>query len=179
MNQVVIAGTTWGGRRLWNLKRTVVVTDNPVLIGSGGFEIDFATAPDTRPLAILNRNPPENGWNLVPPNLQIGYTPNYADNVNSDALLLANLTGLDSAQLHFALEFDTEPGFDFIEVFVTEDDENQVVLFRQSGAQPLTSYTFDISPFAGQDKVEIHFRFTSDGSVTSAGVRLQRIAITQ
>ncbi|WP_179957435.1 S41 family peptidase [Exilibacterium tricleocarpae] len=177
VNSVVFEGIDDHQRRLWNLKRQVIFLEDKVTVDAGGFEIDFATATGTAPFNILNQNPPEDGWNLVTPNLQIGYNPTYADNLDTDALLFLDLTGVATAQLSFDMEFDTEPGFDFIEVFVTDDQENRVSLLLQSGGAPLTTYEFDLSAFAGQDNVMVHFRFTSDTNTVAPGVRLQRVSI--
>ncbi len=176
-NAVLIEGLSYSGTRLWNLKRQVVVLEEPIAIGADGFEVDFATAAGVAPFSIVNSNPAENGWNLVSPALQIGYNPTYADNVNSDALLAVDLTALQSAQLSFDLEVDTELGFDFVDVFVTDSDGGNTPLLMESGAQPLQTYDFDISEFAGKADVQIHFRFTSDASVVAPGVRIQRVSI--
>lgn len=176
-NSVLIEGVSYSGTRLWNLRRQVVVLEEPVVIDNDGFEIDFATATTVAPFSIINFNPVEDGWNLVAPALQIGFNPNYADNVNSDALLSVDLTALSSAQLSFDLEYDTEVDFDFVEVFVTDADGGNTSLLRESGAQALQTYDFDISEFAGKTDVQVHFRFISDGGVVAPGVRLQRVSI--
>lgn len=176
-NTVLFEGVSYSGKRLWNLKRQVVVLEEPVVVGTDGLEIDFAAATSVAPFSIVNSNPAENGWNLVTPSLEIGYNPTYADNVNSDALLSVDLTALPSAQLSFNLEYDTEVGFDFVDVFVTDSEGGNTSLLRESGTQALQTYDFDISEFAGKAGVQIHFRFNSDGGVVAPGVRLQRISI--
>ena len=122
-------------------------------------------------------NSPEDGWNVVAPALQIGFDPTYVSNVNSDAVLGLNLTALETAALSFDLEYDTELAFDFIEVFLVDGDGNVSELLRESGTAALQTYDFDISEFAGKSGVQLHFRFTSDGSVEAPGVRLQRVSI--
>jgi len=176
-NSVLIEGVSYSGRRLWNLRRQLVVLEEPVIVGVDGLEVDFATATTVAPFSIINSNPPEDGWNLVTPALQIGFNPTHANNVNSDALLAVDLTALPSALLSFDLEYDTEVDFDFIEVFVTDSEGGNMTLLRESGAQALQTYDFDISEFAGKAGVQVHFRFTSDGSVVAPGVRLQRVSI--
>lgn len=176
-NSVLIEGISYSGRRLWNLRRQVVVLEDPVTVGTDGLEIDFSTATTVAPFSIINSNPAEDGWNLVAPALQIGYNPGYAPNVDSDALLSVDLTALASAQLSFDMEYDTEADFDFVEVFVTDSDGNNTSLLRDSGAQALQTYDFDISDFAGKSGVQVHFRFTSDTNTESLGVRLQRVSI--
>ena len=176
-NSVLIEGVSFSGKRLWNLRRQVVVLEEPVVVGAEGLEIDFATATTVAPFSIVNLNPAEDGWNLVNQALEIGFNPTYVDNLNTDALLSVDLTALPSAQLSFDLEYDTEVGFDFVDVFVTDSEGGNTSLFRESGAQPLQTYDFDISEFAGKAGVQVHFRFTSDGSVVAPGVRLQRVSI--
>ena len=176
-NTVLIEGLSYSNQRLWNLKRQVVVLEEPVVVSEEGLEIDFATATTVAPFSIINDGPAEDGWNLVAPALEIGFNPTYADNVNSDALLAVDLTALQTAQLSFDLEYDTEIDFDFVDVFVTDSDGGNTSLFRQSGAQALQTFDFDISEFAGKSGVQVHFRFISDASVVASGVRLQRVSI--
>ncbi len=176
-NSILLEGVSYSGKRLWNLKRQVVVLEDPVLVGVDGFEIDFSTATTVVPFSIVNGGAAEDGWNLASPALQVGFNPTYADNVNSDALLSVDLTALPTAQLNFDLEYDTETGFDFVDVFVTDSEGNSVTLLRESGAAPLQTYDFDISQFAGKTGVQVHFRFISDGGVVAPGVRLQRVSI--
>jgi len=176
-NSVLIEGVSYSGRRLWNLKRQLVLLEDSVSVGADGLTIDFGSATSVAPFSVINQNPAEDGWNLVTPALQIGYNPNYAANVSSDALLSLDLSALSSAQLSFDMEYDTEIDFDFIEVFLTDSDGNNTLLLRESGTQALQTYDFDISAFAGNSEVQLHFRFTSDGGVEAPGVRLQRVSI--
>lgn len=176
-NSVLIEGVSYSGKRLWNLRRQVVVLEDPVVVGAEGLEIDFATATTVAPFSIINSNPAEDGWNLVAPALEIGYNPTYSDNVNSDALLSVDLTALPSAQLSFDLEYDTEVDFDFVDVFVTDSEGGNTTLLRESGTQALQTYDFDISEFAGKAGVQVHFRFISDTNTVATGVRLQRVSI--
>lgn len=176
-NSVLIEGVSYSGRRLWNLRRQVVVLEEPVVVGVDGLEIDFATATTVAPFSIVNSNAAEDGWNLVTPALEIGYNPTYVDNVNSDALLSVDLTALPSAQLSFDLEYDTEVDFDFVDVFVTDSEGGNTPLLSVSGTQAMQTYEFNISEFAGKAGVQVHFRFTSDGGVVAPGVRLQRVSI--
>ena len=177
VNNVLIEGVNYFGRRLWNLKRQVVLLEPPVVIDDGGFEIDFAVADSPRPFSIINQNPAENGWNIVSPNLQIGFNPTYADNVASDAVLALDLSSRSSAELSFDMAYDTEIDFDFIEVLAVGSDGTVVALLQDSGTQPLQTYNFDISAFAGQSGVQIIFRFTSDAAVVAPGVQLQRVSV--
>jgi len=176
-NTILIEGVSYSGQRLWNLKRQLVVLEEPVVVDAGGLEIDFATATEVAPFSIINASPAENGWNLVAPALEIGYNPTYANNVNTDALLSVDLTALPSAELSFDLEYDTEVAFDFVDVFVTDSEGNSTTYLRESGAAALQTYDFDISEFAGKAGVQVHFRFISDGGVVAPGVRLQRVSI--
>ncbi len=163
---------------LWNLKRRVTVLDEKVVVDGNGFQMDFATASDIKPLAIVNQaaTKPENGWNLVKPYLQIGCAPNYADNLDTDAILFLDLRGKTSVNLDFGLEFDTEDGWDFVEVQVTNNLTKKEFL-AASGKRDMARYTFDLSQFAGQDNVAVHFRFTSDSNTNAAGVKVSDIAL--
>ena len=176
-NSVLIEGLSYSGRRLWNLKRQLVVLEEEISVDETGFEVDFATRTSAAPFSIINLSPPELGWNLATPYLQIGFNPTYADNVSTDALLSVDLSALETAQLSFDLEYDTEVDFDFVDVFVTDSEGGNRTLFRESGAQALQTYDFDISDFAGKAGVQVHFRFISDGAVVAPGVRLQRVSI--
>lgn len=177
LNFVTFEGIGLWGERLWNLKRQFVVLGDQVTIGENGLLIDFESQPTIDPFVVLNNNLPEEGWNLETPNIQVGFNPEYVNNIDTDAVLLMDLTSLSSANVSFDLEIDTEQDFDFIEVFVEDSSGNTLSLLRESGFLPLTSYTFDISEFAGQEGVLLHFRFTSDASVIAPGVKLQRLEI--
>jgi len=175
-NAVLIEGVSYSGRRLWNLRREVVVVEEPVVVGVDGLEVDFSTVTTVAPFSIINSSPAEDGWNLVTPALQLGFNPTHAANVDSDAVLALDLTALASAQLSVDMEYDTEVDFDFIEVFVTDEDGNNTSLLRESGVNSGV-FDFDISQFAGQNGIQVHFRFTSDGAVEEAGVKLMRVSI--
>ena len=177
LNFVTFEGIGLWGERLWNLKRQFVVLGDQVTIGENGFLIDFESQPTIDPFVVLNNNLPEEGWNLETPNIQVGFNPEYENNIDTDAVLLMDLTSLSSANVSFDLEIDTEQSFDFIEVFVEDSSGNTLSLLRESGFFPLTRYSFDISEFAGQEGVLLHFRFTSDASVIAPGVKLQRLEI--
>ncbi len=179
-NEVLIEGLNYFGKRQWNLKRQLVVLEAPVVVGDAGFSVDFsAENPTLSPFSVFNQNPPEAGWNLVSPNLQVGFNPNYQNNVSSDAFVSLDLTGLTGATVSFDLSYDTEPGFDFIQVFVNDGEGNRLVLLEQSGAGSVTSTeSLDISSFAGKSDVQLHFLFTSDGSVVAPGVQLQKVSVS-
>ena len=172
---VAFKGVSGGGRTLWNVRRQVVVLNDPLVIDASGFQIDFGTATSVAPFTVLNQNAPADGWNLVTPFLQVGYNPQYTDNVDTDAVLSfgPDFGSVPTAQVSFDMEYDTEANFDFIDVFVTDAEGNRQTLLRDSGSQPLTSYNFDISSFAGRSNVTLHFRFTSDVFITAPGVRIQ------
>ncbi|NNG01062.1 MAG: hypothetical protein HKM93_16855 [Desulfobacteraceae bacterium] len=165
-----------GNRLLWNLKREIVVLGELVVLDETGLSIDFSSVTDVAPLAVINRNPVEDGWNLVTPYLQVGYTPDYANFVDSDAVLYLDMTGLTDATLSFGLEFDTEPDWDFVRVFVTQGETRRNLL-AGSGPQDFRAYSFDLSEFAGQNEVVLHFRFTSDSNTTFPGAKFHYINI--
>lgn len=176
--RLTFVGVDRRGRTLWNLKRRITVLDEKVAVGSDGFSKDFATASGVAPLSIVNQasTPAQNGWNLVTPYLQLGYTPNYADNTDSDAILFLDLRGRTAAQLEFGMEFHTEEGWDFIEVQATNNITKKV-LFSGSGDQAMERFTLDLSEFAGQDNVAIHFRFVSDSNTNAAGLRVSDVSV--
>ncbi|MCH2191070.1 MAG: S41 family peptidase, partial [Gammaproteobacteria bacterium] len=176
-NSVLIEGIGFFGKRLWNLKRQLVVLNDAITIDDTGFELSFAAPPANLPISIINQSAPEAGWNLVAPSLQVGFNPTYLDNVNTDALFLLNLATRDRVEVSFDMEIDTELGFDFIDVFVTDTAGNRRTLLNQSGTLPLSTYNFDISEFAGQNGVQLHFNFISDGAVIAPGVKLNRVSI--
>lgn len=164
-------------KTLWNLKRKIIILDNKVKIGNEGFTIDFSMVDEIEPLTVINnKTEASKGWNLEKPYLQIGYNPVYGDNVNSDAVLFMDLTASTSAHLSFDMEYNTELDFDFIQVFAT-CGKDKTILLRGSGEQPLQTFDFDMSSFAGKDNVLLHFLFTSDGNTTAPGVRLANIRI--
>ncbi|MEL6187866.1 MAG: S41 family peptidase, partial [Myxococcota bacterium] len=176
-SNVTFEGLNGSGERLWNLRKQIFIAPRPVPIGSAGFEVNFATATNTEPFIITNASPPENGWNLVPPFLQLGYNPTYADNTDSTALAILDISSLSNPTLDFDLEYFTEAFFDFVEVFVVDESGTQTTLLFQSGAGPLQTYTFSLAPFAGQ-VVQLHFRFTSDFIINDVGARIGRVRIT-
>ncbi len=176
-SSVLIEGVTYSGKRLWNLKRQVLLVQPALVVGEEGIEIDLSAESLESPFSIINQNAPEDGWNLADQALQVGFNPVYANNVNSNAILSLDLTALETAQLSFDMAFDTEFDFDFVEVFVTDTEGSSAVLLSGSGAQPLQTFDFDISAFAGKSGVQVNFRFTSDGSVQAPGVRLERVSI--
>lgn len=177
-NKVTFEGRDYDENLLWNLKRQFVVLEEKVSVEDDGFEIDFAIAESVAPFAVLNQGPDEDGWNVVSPYLQVGYNPEYVNNVNTNAVLLMDLTAMTSTALEFDMGFDTEADFDFINVFVTDSVGNNTSLLFESGFLPFTTFNFDISEFAGQDNVLLQFRFTSDGGVVAPGVQLQRVSIS-
>lgn len=177
VTRVKFVGVNYNDEIIWNLKRHVIVLDNKVVLDASGFGIDFSVVNDVTPLAIVNQSPPEDGWNLVKPYLQIGYTPYYANYVDTDTILFVDMRNLTTAQLSCDLGFDTELGWDFIEIYVTVDNANPVYLFSGSGVQDLKTFDFDLSAFAGLDNVAIHFRFTSDSNTVAPGVKMANIFI--
>ncbi|MEL6183842.1 MAG: S41 family peptidase [Myxococcota bacterium] len=176
-SNVTFEGLDASGARLWNLRKRFFIVPEPQPVGAAGFEVDFATAATPAPFVVSNVSAPENGWNLVSPFLQLGFTPNYADNVNSDALAVLDISSLANPVVDFDLEYITEAGFDFIEVFVVDESGDATTLLLESGVGPLQTYTFSLAPFAGQ-VIQLHFRFTSDAFVNDLGVRLGRVRVT-
>jgi len=174
---VSFEGVSFFGKRLWNVKRQFIILGDKVVIGDDGLSVDFTAATSIDPLIVLNRSAAENGWNLVNPNLQVGFNPEYVDNLNTDAILFMDLSNRESVNLSVDLEIDTELDFDFIEVFVEDGTGRRTTLLRESGLFPLATYDFDISEFAGQDSVLLHFQFISDGGVVAPGVKIQKIDI--
>ena len=178
-SQVVLRGVNWSGKTLWNLKRNITRLGERVALDDNGIFLDFSTATDISPLGIINTNTaPENGWQLVSPALQVGFTPNYADNVDTSAFIPLDLSGVSNATLTLDFEQDTEFFFDFFEVFVAnESGETEEVLLSRSGIVPRNSVSFDLANFAGRDTALIYFRFISDTSVIAPGVKIYSISL--
>ncbi len=153
-----------------------MVLGDHIVLDDSGFEMNFELVDDISPMTLVNSNLPEDGWNLVKPYLQIGYTPNYKDYVDSDAVLFFDLSERTSAELSFGLEFDTEEDWDFVQIYVTCDDQD-TALFSGSGVQPMTQHTYDLSDFAGKEDVIVHFRFISDSNTNAPGVKLSGISV--
>ncbi|MBX2857183.1 MAG: hypothetical protein KTR17_00855 [Cellvibrionaceae bacterium] len=178
-SQVVLRGVTWSGRTLWNLKRNITRLDQKLPVDDAGLLLDFSSLTDLGPLAVVNANTAaENGWQLVPPALQVGFEPSYLDNINTSGILALNLSALNSATLSIDFEQDTELDFDFFEVFIA--DENGVPeqqLQRSSGQQSRRTVEFDLSAFAGRESVLIYFQFISDGFVTAPGIKIYSIKL--
>ena len=173
---VLFEGQDLGGDVVWTLKKQFLRLPDPVVVDDSGLLVDFSTATDIAPFVVINNSPPANGWNLVPPYLQIGYNPTYVENTDSDAFAVLDLA-VANPVLEFDLEYITESFFDFIEVFVTDEAGNNSTLLFDSGAVPLQTYQFSLAPFAGQT-IQLHYRFTSDVIINDVGVRLGRVQIS-
>ena len=59
---------------------------------------------------------------------------------------------------------------------VTNNATKQI-LFSASGKADMARCTVDLSAFAGQDNVAVHFRFTSDSNTHFAGARISDITL--
>ncbi len=174
---VKLVGSGWFDEQKWNVKRKVIILDEKIILDDNGFEMDFSLIDDLGPLMVLNNgNEPGDGWNFVRPYLQVGFNPEYKDNVETNAVLFLDLSNRTSVELSFTLEAITEYDFDFIEISVT-DNNNKNVLFFDSGDIPLDTYNINISEFAGMDNIALHFRFISDGGVTAPGAKISSISI--
>ncbi len=146
--------------------------------GANGLKLDFSTADSLAPLNIVNQGTAtaDTGWKLAKPYLQVGYDPNYQDGLDTDAILFLDLRGRTTAKLEFGLQCDTEEGWDFVEVQVT-NNASKKVLFSLSGKADMARYSVDLSEFAGQDNVAVHVRFTSDSNTHFAGARVSDITL--
>lgn len=177
-HSLMFAGKDGKGQRLWNLKRSVVLCDQKLTVGEEGWKIDFSAAPSLDPINISNSGgiPAANGWTFVKPYLQVGCNPGYQTNVTSDAILMLDLRAKASARLEFRMECEIEDGWDFMEVYVT-DNVARKTLMMATGKKPMENYGFDFSEFAGKDNVSVHFRFISDPVIAERGVQIAEIAI--
>lgn len=142
-----------------------------------GFQIDFSTAETVEPMTIVNyATADSNGWNLTRPHLQVGHNPTYKNDCETDAVLFLDLTRAKALTLSSSLELDTEQGYDFFEIFATDNNE-KIMLYRASGTQPLATLSFDMKQFSGRDNVALRFKFKSDAMEVAAGVRLHTISL--
>lgn len=178
-SQVALRGVTWSGRTLWNLKRNITRLEEKLAVDDSGLVLDFSSATDLGPLSVINSNTAaENGWQLVPPALQVGFEPNYLDNINTSGILALDLSALSSATLSLDFEQDTEFDFDFFQVFIADENGEPVQLLqRSSGQLSRRTLDFDLSAFAGQESVIIYFEFISDASVTAPGIKIYSIKL--
>ena len=174
---VAIRGMGFFGRKpLWNIKRQVTFFSEKVSVGEDGYVLNFESN-SVDPMVVLNIGDAVNGWYVDSAALQVGNNPTYVDNVNTDAVLLTDLTALSSATLSAQLNVDTELDFDFFSIFAQSQDGVTEVFLNTSGVLD-GPFEVDLSNFVGKDNVEIHFAFISDGSVVAGGVTVDDIVIS-
>lgn len=176
--ELTFVGEDEDGERLWNLKRQVIVLSEKTTIGKEGFKVDFASAQSPSPFVVINQNgtQPKDGWNLMAPYLQVGGEKNYANFVSTEAVLMMDLKGLSKAEVEFGMSCATEKDFDFFQVIASDGIKNKM-LFSTSGLLPMARYNFDMTEFAGQDNIRLHFRFTSDAMANDLGVKISDISV--
>lgn len=98
--KVLFEGVTQSGLRLSNLKWSLLIPPELVVMNPGGLPIDFVTATNVESLSIVNRSAPNDGWGVATPFFQVGYQPEYENDVNTDAVLAQDLSALNAAQLN-------------------------------------------------------------------------------
>lgn len=178
VHRVELSGFSLQDEQVWNMKRDALFFDTRVSVGGGGFRLDFGEATSAEPFVVFNFNTLDpDGWNLQKPYLVVGRGPTYENDVNTDAAVLLDARGRQELRLSFGGSIDTEAGYDIFSVFASTNDGADRVLFSGSGVKPMAEYSFDLSEFAGQNDVCVHFRFTSDAAVVGPGVKLSYIEI--
>jgi len=163
---------------------------------TGGTKDVAVDLPVGAPTVLVSDNM-ENGtlpWHLSPPwglTTTASHSPthsltdspagSYADNVNVSAQLRStlNLGVIATPVLTFWTRYDTEPGYDFCYVEVSEDGTTWQVIASYNGAQPAWAQKIiPLDAWVGQTQLRLRFRFQSDGSVTADGWYIDDVVIT-
>lgn len=177
VQSVTLRGVDFTGRKqLWNIKRQVTLYPEAIAVGNDGYTLDFESGT-LDPLLVFTAGDVANGWYAGASAMVVGNNPEYVNNVDTNAVLLTDLTELTSARLSAQINVNTEVDFDFFTITVESEDGSTEVLYQASGIDE-GLVEFDISSFAGQNNVAIHFEFTSDGGVTGVGVTVDDISIS-
>ena len=103
-----------------------------------------------------------------------------ADDLNSTLTRTVDLTGKKSATLSTKAWYDIEPDYDFLYVEVSEDggkNWKQVGKEVTGSNKSWTDLSWDLSAYAGK-KVDIRFRYSTDGGMHLDGPFLDDIKLT-
>ncbi|MEM8911649.1 MAG: lamin tail domain-containing protein [Planctomycetota bacterium] len=98
----------------------------------------------------------------------------YADFADGSLVTpVIDLSTASLAELQFNHWLESEPGFDFADLYVRSNGTSTLLATSEDGSLPVITNGFepvnlDLSPFVG-GVIEIEFRFTSDFSVTNEG----------
>lgn len=107
----------------------------------------------------------------------------YGNNENNSVELTIDidLTEYSGARLEFQTKFEIEQGFDYVQMYVTNDGMNWVDFFTFSGEDPGEHYTWhlfetDLGEYVG---FNIRFKFTliSNGTNTADGMYIDDFAV--
>ena len=123
----------------------------------------------TKGKAVFENNAGENSWNRVGTTLTIGNGSVYADNIDSTISYFINTQS--PLKLKIKAKYDTEQDYDYFIVGYKTD--KVIELAKVSGAGELDT-TFDIPVTS-----EVFVKFTSDGAVTSKGVVIETLVLSQ
>jgi len=87
-----------------------------------------------------------------------------------------DLSTLKNASLNFMLKKDLEDGFDFLNLEISEDGQNWTGLDKTSGSSDWAPQSLDLKPYEGKT-IQLRWRVQTDGSVNSAGIKLDNVVI--
>lgn len=102
-----------------------------------------------------------------------------ADDLNNHLARSVDLTGKSSASMSAWISHEIEEGYDFLVVEASTDGTSwqQVGEVIDGGDMSWKEYTFDLSAYAGQ-KVDVRFRYQTDGGLHLKGAFIDDITIT-
>lgn len=174
---ISIVGKDGGNAPVWNMKRLVTILDEELVLDIKGITIDFSKLNATDNITIINEHTvAEDGWIKKENSLVVGYEPVYKGYVNTDAIVVVDLTKRLSTTLEFQLDGKTQENSDFVTVYVSSPLGKKIV-YRESGDLSDVNKSFDISEFSGQENVAIHFNFVSDYFSNESGIRIKSISL--
>jgi len=101
------------------------------------------------------------------------------DDLNTTLSRTVDLTGHTTASLSAWVQHQIEEGYDFLHVEVSRDGGTTWTQVPPSltGKADWTQRTWDLTPFAGS-KVDVRFRYATDGAMHEAGAFIDDITIT-
>lgn len=161
------------GKRVWRKVISIrTIPESRVISPAQPLSQDFEQ--NLSPLVVYNKETTvENGWQVQDGVLTVGDSGVYGADVNSQAILFANLAG--ASKLSFSASVVSELDYDFFTVSVVSNGSEKTLL-NLSGDNETKDYSFDLSEFKGKE-VEIRFGFTSDGNINGAGPKIDNLQI--
>ena len=100
-----------------------------------------------------------------------------ADDLQNTLTRSVDLTGKSSASMSAWLEHEIEEDYDYLYVEVSENGTDFTKIDQIDGASAWTQKTWDLSAYAGK-KVDVRFRYATDGGLHYKGAFLDDISIT-